>query len=62
MSATDHTRFEACHAAGAMLVEHCDVPEGMSLSQWRADCAAERAEREVARSAYGRLRTALRRR
>jgi len=33
-------RIQAVHATGAMLVEHCDVPEHMTLCEWRRAKAA----------------------
>ena len=61
-TATQH-RFDARQASGALLVEHCDIPDGMTLGEWRAACAAERrATAEHARSGHGRLLRALRRR
>lgn len=35
-------RFDATKASGAMQVEACDVPVGMTLGEWRAATAAER--------------------
>ena len=51
-------RVDAAHAAGAMLVEHCDIPADMTIGQWRAACAAER---RAARDARGGLKVTLRR-
>jgi hypothetical protein len=28
-------RFDASRATGALQVEHCDVPDGMTLCEWR---------------------------
>ena len=58
MAADAHRRFDAAHAAGAMLVEHCDIPADMTIGQWRAVCAAER---RAARTAQGGLRGTIRR-
>jgi hypothetical protein len=61
-SATSH-QFAAAQATGALLVEHCDIPDGMTITEWRTARAAEqRAEREACRSERGRLRRALLRR
>ncbi len=39
-------RIQAVHATGAMLVEHCDVPEHMTLCEWRrAKAAAQQQPR-----------------
>jgi hypothetical protein len=61
-SSATHLRFDATQAAGAILVEHCDIPDGMTISEWRTVRAAEqRAAREACRSERGLLRRALRR-
>lgn len=58
--------FEARRAAGAMLVEECDVPAEMTLQQWRRQAAEERrAARDEARTTTrlaARVRAALQRR
>jgi hypothetical protein len=41
-------RLDASSAPGAIQVEHCDVPAGMTLEEWRRHCAAERLEAKVA--------------
>ena len=28
-------RFDPSRAPGALLVEHCDIPDGMTLGEWR---------------------------
>jgi hypothetical protein len=28
-------RFDPSRAPGALLVEHCDIPDGMTLCEWR---------------------------
>jgi hypothetical protein len=38
-------RIQAVHATGAMLVEHCDVPEHMTLGEWRRANAAGQKQR-----------------
>ena len=38
-------RIQAVHATGAMLVEHCDVPEHMTLCEWRRAKAAAQEQR-----------------
>jgi hypothetical protein len=35
-------RLDAVRATGALHVEHCDVPEEMTLDEWRRCCAAVR--------------------
>ena len=63
MTNSTQTRFDATQAPGAILVEHCDIPDGMTISEWRTACAAERrAAHEAGRSERGLLRRALRRR
>ena len=63
MSTATQDRFDATRASGALLVEHCDIPDGMTLGEWRTNCAAERrAAADAARSGHGRLRRVLRRR
>ena len=58
-----HRYFTAAEATGAMLVEHCDIPAGMTIDEWRAACAAERqAARESRPCLRNTLRRALRRR
>ena len=62
-SSATSSRFDASQATGAMLVEHCDIPAGMTIAEWRTVRAAEhRAEREACRGDRGLLRRALRRR
>ena len=41
-------RVDARSAAGALQIEHCDVPADMTLGEWRRSCAAERREAELA--------------
>ena len=56
-------RLEAAAATGAMLVEHCDIPAGMTIGDWRKACAAERrAERASQPGLRHTLRRVLRRR
>ena len=63
MSTATQTRFDASQASGALLVEHCDIPAGMTIGEWRSVRAAERrASDEAARAAHGRIRRALLRR
>jgi hypothetical protein len=63
MTRTTLTRIDATQAAGALLVEECDVPEGMTLAQWRASETAHRrsAERERRGARRGLARLRLRR-
>lgn len=35
-------RFDAANASGAMKVEDCDIPDGMTIREWRAYAADER--------------------
>jgi hypothetical protein len=53
-------RLDASHAPGAILVEHCDVPVGMTLGEWRRRCAQERRAAATA-SRGGVMRRGLRR-
>ena len=63
MTNSPQPRFDATRAPGAILVEHCDIPDGMTISEWRTACAAERrADREAGVAGRGFLRRALRRR
>ena len=60
MTTGNGTPFDAAKAAGAMQVEHCDIPAEMTISEWRSHCAAEqRAANEAGRSARGVLRRAF---
>jgi hypothetical protein len=34
--------LNACHATGALLVEACDIPEDMTLTEWRREHEAAR--------------------
>ena len=57
---TNLPRLDPSSAPGALLVEHSDVPLGMTLGEWRRHCAQER--RVVAGTAAGNpLRRGLRR-
>ena len=60
---TDQRRIDPSRVAGAMLVEHCDVPDGMTLCEWRRETARQAAERAAAERAVRRgvLRRVLRR-
>ncbi len=41
---TERRPFDPSRAHGALLVEHCDVPDGMTLCDYRRQsCAARRA-------------------
>ena len=63
MATAGYHRFDATRASGAMLVEHCDIPVGMTIGEWRAAAAAERrAARDKQRSARKTLRRVLLRR
>ena len=62
-------RIDPSRTAGALQVEHCDIPGDLTLNEWRRECrvaAAEaaRATRErhakPRRRLTGRLRRALR--
>jgi hypothetical protein len=35
-------RFDATRASGAMKVEACDIPDGMTIREWRSFSADER--------------------
>jgi hypothetical protein len=55
-------RVDAPRATGAMLVEHCDVPAGMTLAEWRRASRAEASgSRAEAPGVRARLRRGLRR-
>ena len=63
MSTARQQQFNASQAAGALLVEHCDIPAELTIGEWRAVCAAERrAADEACEAGRGRLRRVLRRR
>ena len=49
-------RIQAALASGAMLVEHCDVPEGLTLCEWRRSTAAATPPRRrpLLRRVFGR--------
>lgn len=34
--------LNACHATGALLFEPCEIPEGMTLTEWRRERQAAR--------------------
>ena len=53
-------RLDASSAPGALQVEHCDVPPGMTLGEWRRHCAQERRG-ATPESAGGPVRRSLRR-
>ena len=62
-------RIDPSRTAGALQVEHCDIPADLTLTEWRRECrlaAAEaaRATREAhatqRRRVAGRLRRVLR--
>ena len=62
MAADRPVRIDAARASGAMLVEHCDVPAGMTLVEWRRASRAEaRGARSGAPGVAARLRRGLRR-
>ena len=59
---SDQRRFDASRAAGALHSEHCDIPDGMTLGEWRtASAASRREDAPPRRSLLGGLRAALRR-
>ena len=59
---SDQRRFDASRAAGALHSEHCDIPLGMTLSEWRIACAQrDRAAVPARRPLLRGLRAALRR-
>ncbi len=37
-------RIDARRAQGALLIEHCDIPADMTLTEWRRKAAARRAQ------------------
>lgn len=34
---------------GAFMIEHCDIPVGMTLCEWRRESSARRAESDAAK-------------
>ena len=63
MAADPPRRLHAAAATGAMQVEHCDIPAGMTIGEWRSACAAERrAERDRQGGGRRSLRRLLRHR
>ena len=63
MAAHTLRRLDAAQAPGAMLVEHCDIPMGMTIDEWRTAAAAERRAARDGRPGLRRtLRRVLRRR
>ena len=52
--------FEARHARGALLYEQSDIPEGMTIAQWRRSRAPAVTISARRRPLTRRLRTALR--
>jgi hypothetical protein len=62
-SADRHRRIDAAQCTGALLVEQCDIPTEMTISEWRVACAAEHRAAETQRrlARGGLLRRALRR-
>jgi len=56
---THHRRIDPTRAAGALHVEHCDIPAGMTLGEWRRQCGLERrAADAVAATAAAQARSA----
>jgi hypothetical protein len=62
-------RIDPSRTAGALQVEHCDVPGDLTLDEWRRECRAAAAKAARAtrdghatrrRRLTGRLRRALR--
>lgn len=57
-----HERPATTTPAFSFVVEHCDIPAELTLTEWRCRCADERrAAREAARSGEGRVRRSVRR-
>ena len=55
-------RIDPSRAAGALQVEHCDIPADMTLGEWRRQCTAEqRAAAEGERAGRRRFGLGLRR-
>jgi hypothetical protein len=52
--------FEARHAHGALLYEHSDIPQGMTIAQWRRSHAATVVMSDHRRFLRRRPRTMLR--
>ena len=58
---SDARPFDACHAAGALRIEHCDIPVGMTLAEWRRIASDQRRLAKAPRGPrLGGLRRALR--
>jgi hypothetical protein len=58
--ATSSSAFEARHARGALLYEHTDIPEGMTIAQWRRTQTATVVMSDHRRFLRRRPRTLLR--
>jgi hypothetical protein len=54
-------RIEPARVTGALMTEHCDVPAGMTLADWRRETARERRAERAAAGRPGPLRRLLRR-
>jgi len=37
-------RIDPARTAGALQTEHCDIPDGLTLAEWRRECRAAAAE------------------
>jgi hypothetical protein len=47
---TERRQIDPSRVTGALQTEHCDIPEGMTLAEWRR---LERAERAAASKRRG---------
>lgn len=55
---TERRRIDPSRVAGALMTEHCDIPEGMTVREWRR---TEHAQRRAAKTQAGPVRRGLRR-
>jgi hypothetical protein len=50
---TERRRIDPSRVTGALQTEHCDIPDGMTLAEWRRLERTERAERAAAAKRQG---------
>ena len=50
---TERRRIDPSRVTGALMTEHCDIPDGMTLLEWRRLECADRAQRAAAAKAEG---------
>lgn len=44
-------RIDPARVAGALQVEHCDIPAELTLTEWRRQCGAEQRQAATAKAA-----------